>query len=586
MKHETGRINRFIAIVREGFRLSPSLFFLGLGQTLLTVLTSTINLLSTKILLGSLRSQQAEDFLLSVLLIFGGNSIISFISAFISPRYSQLSEELKVKVTDGFLRKSSRIQLGLFESRDFYNKYTLVFSKCSEVFQNDISCFFQIISAILHIIVTLAFLSWMQPLYIWILFVFAILQTWIGNHIKKINYNFQLKTVAAKKKLNYIYRLFYVPEFVRDIRANDIWDFIFGKKDFESDQIINEIYCSQKTIRNKRFLQILISFLESVIVVAYFGYQVFRNVIWLDTFVVSQNSYAKLKNAIMNLLSISNLIYENDLYTIDYIAFMKEEETIVLSDPPLSLDRVDEIEFCDVSFRYPSGSTMALNNVSFRVHKGEKVLLTGKNGSGKTTAIKLLLRLYEPTNGIIRINGIDIRMYDLSSLRKSFSVMFQDYVIYAFSLYDNLCLSRNVAPEHLQKTLESLGLSKVISQLKNGLNTPFSCQLDDDGVELSSGERQRMAIGRALLKQSPILILDEPTSNLDSITAESFVSSLFSNNSSTLIYISHRLSVSCRFSKIICFDKGSIVEEGTHACLCGRKGGTYAQLYQTDHERR
>lgn len=580
MNIRKGQTRNFLAIVLEGFKLSPALFSFKLLQVILNFLATVISLLSTKFLLGSLRNMQTKHFFIAVLLLSIGNFILSCLSSFITPKISELNESLNVKIIDNFLKKSTRIQLGDFESKDFYNKFTLVFNKCCELFQTDISNFFQIISALLQIIITVWILSWMEPVYICILIVFALVQTYIGNYIGQISYQFQLDTVEERKKLNYIYRLFYVPEFMRDIRVNDIWDFIFSKKGIESQRIIDETYTSQCSIRRKKVLQFFVSLVESVLVVTYLGYEVIRGSIWLDTFVVSQASYTQLKNAILSLLSISNSIYENDLYISDYITFMKKKETDTLSQLPLSSDRINNIEFRNVSFSYPNSSTSALQNVSFQIKRGEKVLITGKNGSGKTTLIKLLLRLYEPTTGTILINGIDIKKYNLSSLRQCIAVMFQDYVIYAFSLQENLTLSRGVGDDDIYKVLEIVGLLEMVQGLENGLQTPFSCQLDDGGIELSGGETQRLAIGRTLLKNSSVVVLDEPTSNLDSSTATSLMRFLLNSGLSTLLLISHQLFLAPYTSRILYFDNGKLIEDGTHEHLIKKQGSMYAKLFK------
>ncbi len=579
MEQVNSRLKRFFIVVLSGIRISPILFSLKFLSSLLAAVITLVNLLSTKVLLNALANQHFKTFLFAVLIVAGSNFLLSSINTLITPIMSKLNEVMNARIVDDFLRKSTRICLEEFEKKAFYDKYTLVFDKCCSVFQTSISTFFSGLSAIFNIIITITILSWMEPICLIILLILAILQTVIGNKIKKVNYQYQKNTVKNKKKLNYIYRLFYIPEFMRDIRVNDIWEFVFKKKTAECQQVIDETYRTQRDLRQKRMLQILISFVETLLITSYLGFRVISGTIWLDMFVVSQSSYAQLKNAILSLLSTFNSIYENDLYTSDYIEFMSANETESFGGIPLSPNSIEKIEFRDVSFSYPNSSSDSLKHVSFSIERGEKVFVTGPNGSGKTTLIKLLLRLYEPTQGEILINGCDIRQYEISSLRQSFAVMFQDYAVYAFSIYENLCLSQNIPKNKVEAILDVLGLSKTVSRLKEGANTPVSCQLEDDGVELSGGEKQRLAIGRTILKHASVVIFDEPTSNLDVSAAQRFIPLLITKNPCTLILISHQLSLAKHATRILCFNDGKLVEDGGHEQLLKLHNGIYAKMH-------
>ena len=569
----------FLKIVIEGFHTSPTLFLLEFFQSAISITQSVIGLISIKLLLRTLQQQKITDFLIIAVTISCANFLLSSVSAVIDPLISKNTERFNNKIVNAFLKKAERIHLSKFDEQDFYSKYALAFDKCCNIFHTYITCFIQILSAILNVIVTIFALSWAPSWYVVFLLVFALLQTIIGNSIKKESYAFQTKIMSKKKNLNYIYRLFYIPEFMRDIRVNNISDFIFKKKERETVHIINETYATQKLIRNKRILQLLVTLIESIFVVVYLGYQVFYGKIWIDTFAVSQTAYMQMKSSILGLLSITNSIYENELFAHNYIEFMEAEETTSSGNLSLISDQINTIEFRDVSFRYPNGKGYALKNISFNISKGEKVLITGKNGSGKTTIIKLLLRLYEPTDGSILLNGIDLKEYQLSDLRNSFSVLFQDYAIYAFSIYDNLVLSRKVNDDQIDAVVEKIGLKRLIEQLPEGIDTPISCQLENGGIELSGGEQQRLAVGRTLLKNSSFVILDEPTSNLDPVTANELVFELLKCAEISVISISHQLSYAKHFSKIIVLDSGCIAEYGTHNELRLRNG-IYAQLLE------
>lgn len=244
-------------------------------------------------------------------------------------------------------------------------------------------------------------------------------------------------------------------------------------------------------------------------------------------------------------------------------------------------DRNYEVEFKDVSFRYPSMDTYALEHVSMKFKVGERLAVVGQNGSGKTTMIKLLCRLYDPTEGQILLNGIDIRKYDYAEYMDIFSVVFQDFQLLAYGLGQNVAGSMDYDAARAEGCLWDAGLKERLASMPKGLETCIGRDFDKDGVEISGGEAQKVAIARALYKDSPFIVLDEPTAALDPI-AEAEIYAGFDKliQDKTAIYISHRLS-SCRFcDRIAVFDQGHIVQFGSHEELVERKDGKYYELWQ------
>lgn len=256
-------------------------------------------------------------------------------------------------------------------------------------------------------------------------------------------------------------------------------------------------------------------------------------------------------------------------------------------------DHKYEIEFRNVSFHYPSSKEWALKNINFRFRVGERLAIVGENGSGKTTFIKLLCRLYDPTEGEILLNGIDIRKYDYREYMSVFAVVFQDFQLLSGSLMDNVAAGCSGDSEKVRKCLMEAGFGDRLSSLPKGLETCLHKDFDKDAVIFSGGEKQKIALARALYKDAPFIVLDEPTAALDPV-AEQEVYEKFNEiaGDKTTIYISHRLS-SCRFcDKIAVFDKGSIVQYGNHESLLQEKKRKYYTLwhaqaqYYTEEKRR
>lgn len=244
-------------------------------------------------------------------------------------------------------------------------------------------------------------------------------------------------------------------------------------------------------------------------------------------------------------------------------------------------DRQYEVEFKNVSFKYPGSENWALKNVSMKFKVGSRLAIVGENGSGKTTFIKLLCRLYDPQEGQILLNGIDIRKYNYRDYMDIFSIVFQDFQLLSQPLGANVAGSVEYDKERVTKALIDAGFGERLATMPQGLDTQLYKEFTEDGVEVSGGEAQKIAIARALYKDAPFIILDEPTAALDPI-AEAEIYSKFNDISGdkTAIYISHRLS-SCKFcDEIAVFHEGSVVQKGTHEGLLIEENGKYYELWQ------
>lgn len=243
-------------------------------------------------------------------------------------------------------------------------------------------------------------------------------------------------------------------------------------------------------------------------------------------------------------------------------------------------DRQYDVEFRDVSFKYPGSSVWALRHVNMKFKVGERMAVVGENGSGKTTFIKLLCRLYDPQEGVILLNGIDIRKYNYRDYMNLFSVVFQDFQLLAQPLGDNVAGSQTYDRDKVQQALVDAGFGDRLAKMSQGLDTMLYKEFAEDGVDVSGGEAQKIAIARALYKNAPFIILDEPTAALDPIAeAEIYVKFNDIAGDKTAVYISHRLS-SCKFcDEITVFDHGQVIQQGTHDALLADTDGKYYALW-------
>lgn len=281
-----------------------------------------------------------------------------------------------------------------------------------------------------------------------------------------------------------------------------------------------------------------------------------------------------MMTGVQNAISKYNQITYCNEYIKTYEEFIKQPD--MHYDGSLPIEKRDdnryELSFHNVSFKYPGSDKYILKDINLDFKIGEKLALAGLNGAGKTTLVKLLLRMYEPTAGEIRLNGIDIEKYDYNEYVQIFSVVFQDFSVFDFPIDENIAASEKVDREKIMKVIDQAGLSELTGRLPE---REHSC------VALSGGESQKLAIARALYKDAPFVILDEPTAALDPV-AEAGIYENFDTlvGDKTAIYISHRMS-SCKFcDRIIVLNNGSIEEEGTHNTLM-EKDGLYAKMYNT-----
>lgn len=290
-----------------------------------------------------------------------------------------------------------------------------------------------------------------------------------------------------------------------------------------------------------------------------------------------------LSSAAAELVSVLQNVFNNNQYLNRYFSFLDIPNPMYQGS--LTVEKRDDneyfVEFRDVSFRYPNTESYALRHVNLKFRIGEKLAIVGKNGSGKTTFIKLMCRLYEPTEGEILLNGVNIKKYDYDEYMSIFSIVFQDFRLFSFRLGENIAASPEYDRKRAEQCLIQAGFGERLAEMPEGTESYLYQNFDKKGIEISGGEGQKIALARALYKDAPFLILDEPTAALDPVS-EYEIYSRFNRiaGDKTAIYISHRLA-SCRFcDKIAVFSDGRIIQTGSHETLISQQNGQYYELWQ------
>ncbi len=341
----------------------------------------------------------------------------------------------------------------------------------------------------------------------------------------------------------------------------------------------------EKISRSQLFLSTITtitSVLLNFIIYMYIGLKALLGAFGVGNIVQYIGSITRFSTGLSGIMTKIVTLRENTYALETYFQFMEltDEEITCFNKETKEFSKIHSIEFENVSFAYPGTNQNVLQDISIRLEGGQKIAIVGANGSGKTTLIKLLCRLYTPTKGKIKINGTDIQKYSKASYSQLLAVTFQDFKLLSFKLGQNVSSGAEYDEDIVINTLETVGFGERLKEMCYGLETCLNRDFDAEGVELSGGEEQKVALARALYKDTPLIILDEPTSALDPI-AEYEIYSKFNQIASnrTVIYISHRLS-SCRFcDKILVFDSGKVIQCGSHQELVQNKKGKYYELW-------
>lgn len=415
----------------------------------------------------------------------------------------------------------------------------------------------------------------LSPFVVLALVLHVIVIMWVSAKVHDLEYAKKQEIAKASRRMRYFRNTTQDFTFGKDIRIFDLRQRILDN--YKSE--INAYVAIKRMLANKKFLLGGASLLTLLL----------TNVVMYGILIEKTYNGMPISSFTMYVALITSLMALMIEYG-EYMTFIRNEGEYVndyfrLIDAPLitegeqspEIDGQVEIVFDHVTFRYPNTDVDIYKDFSFTIHKGERLAIVGINGAGKSTLVKLICGLYEPNEGHIYINGIDIREWNKQALYNLYSTVFQDFNILAFTLRENVtCKKENSDDDKVREVLERVGLGKKLSSLDKGLDQMMLKVIDEQGTDFSGGERQKLAIARALYKDAPMIIMDEPTAALDAL-AEAEIYESFSSlvEGKTAIYISHRLASTKFCDKIALFDKDGVKEYGTHEELMEKQGLYY-----------
>lgn len=415
----------------------------------------------------------------------------------------------------------------------------------------------------------------LSPFVVLALVLHVIVIMWVSAKVHDLEYAKKKDIAKASRRMRYFRNTTQDFTFGKDIRIFDLRQRILDN--YKSE--INAYVAVKKMLANKKFLLggagLLTLFLTNAVM-----YGILIEKTYNGMSISSFTMYVALITSLMALMiqygEYMTFIRNEGEYVNDYFRLI-DAPLITEGEQSPKIDGQVEIVFDHVTFRYPNTDVDIYKDFSFTIHKGERLAIVGINGAGKSTLVKLMCGLYEPNEGHIYINGIDIREWNKQALYNLYSTVFQDFNILAFTLRENVtCKKENSDDDKVREVLERVGLGKKLDSLDKGLDQMMLKVIDEQGTDFSGGERQKLAIARALYKDAPMIIMDEPTAALDAL-AEAEIYERFSSlvEGKTAIYISHRLASTKFCDKIALFEKDGVKEYGTHEELMEKKGLYY-----------
>lgn len=478
--------------------------------------------------------------------------------------------------------KARNVELKCYENPDFYNKYTMAMDGAELKIFEIIKSFWGAIVGLIALIVVFKFMFDIDH-YSVLFIISPIIGNFIfGNYQNKAEFKRYQEQASNEKVLNYVNRTMYLPDGAKEIRLSNVFNLLRSQYDTATDKNVRIAEKFGFKIASLNFLRITFTFtviFEGVLLYCIYKNRVTGTISLAEITVMTSLMVAATWILIMFFNNIMELM-KNGVFINNLRTFMEYEEEIPEDYDGIMPDKdFESLEFRNVCFSYKDENT--IKDLSFKINKGDMVALVGHNGAGKTTIIKLLLRLYDPSSGEILLNGRNIKEYNLRAYRDIYATTFQDFKMFAMTVKENVLMGRTYENEDeiTVKALKRAGIWDKISELPSGIDTMMTKEFDKDGAILSGGQHQKLAVARTFAKDSPIKIFDEPSSALDPIAEyELFKNIMKEGRTHTMVFISHRLSSVKNCDKVFMLENGHIIEEGTHKELI-KADKKYAKMY-------
>ncbi|EOU1112107.1 ABC transporter ATP-binding protein [Clostridium perfringens] len=553
--------------------------------TILASISPFLGIFLPKFLIDELLGQRRIEIILMTLIgFFLLSSVVNYSIAWLrcaySPRVTKIRTDYITMISD----KIMKMDFKNTEDPEVLNKIKSVMNAVMSnntgvegVYHTLLGLFGRLTAFVGYISIVL-FLS---PWILLFLIINVLISYALTMRVKKYEYSQKEKAADKDRRTFYVFDTMYDFAYGKDIRIYDLKNILIDKfKKFRGERIDISKDVQGKQLKVK-IVDVILLVIRECVVYGYLIYNVLFTGMGIGDFTMYFSTINGFGDWMKGILDDLANIKAQNMYLDDMREFLEIKSENKEKTRDIPIDSSYEIEFKNVSFKYPKTDKYIYKNLSLKIKKGQRLAIVGINGAGKTTFVKLLCRLYEPTSGEILINGVNIQSFSKEEYYKILSVVFQDIKTFAFTVAENVSLENleDVDREKVLHCIEKAGVGDKINSLQKGIDTSLLKILDGEGIELSGGENQKLALARALYKNGKIVILDEPTSALDAV-AEYNIYKGFDEliGDKTAIYISHKLA-STKFCDVIAFfENGEIVEYGTHEELL-KKNGKYSDMF-------
>jgi ATP-binding cassette subfamily B protein len=571
------------------WRSGPGVVSFGIAArivaALLPIALAYIPKLIIDILVGLLQTHEAAPRRLwwLVLAEFGLAVLSSIVARMIDYSDSLLANKYTRHVSIQVMKHASELDLTAYEDPVFYDRLERARVQATDrlvMIQSIGRLELQLITAIGWSVAVMFYSPWLM-----LLLIAAVLPAFLGEtHFAFLGYAKNFRQTPIKRQLDYLRQAGATKEAAKELKLFSLGDF-FTQRFAKLSDIIYE----QDVALAVRRLGIgsVLSFISTAGYYGAYAYVIWRTIagrIGIGTFYFLTNAILQASSNIQQVFSTLSGIADQALFLTDLLAFFEMKPSIETRKNPRPAPRPirQGFEFQDVCFRYPGNERLVIDHLNFRLQPGERVALIGENGQGKTTIVKLITRLYDPTAGVILLDGVDLREYDLEDLYRETGVIFQDFMRYEMTARENIAVGKIDEIQNLpllQSASHKSLAHEVIARLPAGYEQMLGRRFEG-GVDLSGGEWQKLALARAYLREAQLLILDEPTAALDA-RSEYEVFQRFAELTSgkMALFISHRFSTVRMADRIVVLENGKIAEEGTHEKLT-EMGGRYAEMFE------
>lgn len=582
-------VSNIFFILKLMFKISPGLVIGEIVVELLTTLPNKlISVIGIKYIIDEIAQPDGIKHIFTALAIMVGIIIIENVAnaLFFELFAHRAREKLYLGIHSKLYEKAISLDLASYDDSSFYSDFILAIETSSENIRYILNIVRGYVAEIISFISIGAIMVSIDPVCLIIILVFVLSFLPVGRHTGNLQMKRREVMTEKYRKANYFSRLFYLPEFAGEMRMHSVTGLFFKRYRESADEIVKyqRIYVGK--IDGWFFFQaVMVQIIGFMLVLTtYIGYQTIElgNLSPSD-FVSTFNGAAQISASVLFLTVYSLRSFTERSKMIEkYRTFLSTDFKIKDGYHVTDNSKAEIIELKNVSFTYPGNDAPSLKNINMTIHPGEKIALVGYNGAGKTTLTNLLLRLYDVSDGEIVIGGRNIKDETVASHRDRFAAVFQDFKIFGATMGENVSLQVDYDKDRVLEALKHAGFTKPLPE---GTETVLLREFSDDGLSLSGGEEQKVAIARAFYKKCPYVILDEPSANLDPVSEYELNQSMTEAAADkTVVFISHRLSTTRHADRIYMMEKGEIVESGTHEELMAL-GGKYAYMFNLQAEK-